>query len=192
MATRTSSAPAAIGWLGNELYKRVFLLSGAAVILSAATISFFNTTLGAAQFEQMYSGAALAAITLMPYMISAAVAAITAIGVMAIVPTVGLMVPAESIRERLHALSEGDLASRLAIKSRSPYMQSIISELNLATTTMGHHVARLKLINRQQWELLEAMREITVVSNQAQLVVLIEQMERNWEKIAEIEDTLTT
>jgi hypothetical protein len=89
-------------------------------------------------------------------------------------------------------MASGDMASRVGLKPKAAIMQAVISELNLATSSIGHDIATWKMINRQQWELLEAMREITVVNGQAQLIKLIEQMERNWERIAEIEAKIRT
>ncbi len=176
----------------SSVYRRVFFLSGSAVILSAATIIIFNTTMSISRIEQFCTGAELVALTLMPYMISAAVAAITAIGVMALVPAIRLQAPAKSISARLRALADGDLAGTIHTTEKAPHLQELTNELNIATGSLSHKIAQWKVINRQQWELLESMRETTVVSGQKQLVMIIEQMERNWEKIAVIEDELTT
>ena len=176
----------------TTVFRSAFFLSGTAVILSAATISYFNSAVSRIPLDQICGGAELAALTLMPYMISAAVAAITAIAVMALIPSVRYDGPSRLVQERLQSLASGDLKDKVAVKTAAPQMQALIADLNIATSTLGHEIATIKLINRQQWELLEAMREITVVHGQAQLVTIIEQMEKNWEKVAEIEDRLTT
>lgn len=175
-----------------NLAGRIALLIGSAIALSALTIFVFNTTISNAQLVQVYSGVELAALTLIPYMISAAVAAITAICIMALVPAARLRQPATVVKERLQLLSQGDLSGKIHVRGTAPHVQELVYELNLATSNLSHQIAQWKVINRQQWELLEAMREITVVSGQRQLSLIIDQMQRNWEKIAEIEARLTT
>ena len=176
----------------RKLHARIALLIGSAITLSGATIITFQMTLSKADLVPVFDGVEYAALTLLPYMISAVVAAITAVGVMALIPAMQLQQPANEVRERLQSLSEGDLASKITTREKIPHIQELVYELNLATSGLSHDIAQWKVINRQQWELLEAMREITVVSNQRQLVQIIEQMERNWEKIAVIEDRLKT
>ncbi len=171
--------------------KRAAFLAGTAIVISAATILFFNM-LYELRLDLMSDGVQLMAVTMFPYLVSAVIAAITAIAVISMVPSARLSQPTETIRERLQAMATGDLASRVNAKPKSAIMQAMIADLNLATGTISHDIASWKMINRQQWELLETLREITVVSRQKEMVRVIEQMERNWEKIAEIEARLTT
>ncbi|HOD66175.1 MAG TPA: hypothetical protein PLR32_07600 [candidate division Zixibacteria bacterium] len=177
---------------GQQVATRAMLLIGSAVTLSALIIIAFNWTLSRSTLEQIGSGVELAALTLVPYMIAAAVAAITALCVLLMVPAAQLRQPATVIRDRLQALANGDLASRIQGRKPAPHVQELVYELNLATSNLSHQIAQWKVINRQQWELLEAMREITVVDGHRQLVRIIEQMQANWEKIAEIEERLKT
>ncbi len=176
----------------QAVFKRAAFLTGVAITLSAATIFAFDAALSSLDFGAASSSLQLFALTLFPYMLSAVIAAMTAIAVMSMLPSASLAAPTKAIRDRLQAMASGDLAGKVGLKPKSATMQAMISELNLATSTIGHDIATWKLINRQNWELLEAMREITVVGGQAQLVTIIEQMERNWERIAEIEAKIRT
>ena len=176
----------------SGIFGKMILMSGSAVVLSAATIIYFNSTFAEARLEGVYNSLELAAITLMPYMISAAVAAITAIAILAMMPTVTMSRPAEAVCNRLRLMAIGDLETKIPIQGHAPAMHHVVNELNVATTSLGNLVAQWKLINRQQWELLEAIRGITIVNNNGQIVKIVEQMESNWEKIAEIESQLIT
>lgn len=176
----------------HNLSTRVAFLIGSAVTLSALIIGVFNSTFSRAQLEQVCSGVELAAWSLIPYMISAAVAAITAICVLSLLPAAKMQQPAPAVKDRLQGLADGDLATKIQTRRVPPHLQEVVYELNMATSNLSHQVAQWKVINRQQWELLEAMREITVVNGQKQLVRIIEQMETNWEKIAQIEDSFKT
>lgn len=175
-----------------SLFSRVAFLTGSAVTISALTIFVFNTTFSRMQVETVFTGMEIIGLSLVPYLISAVVAAITAICVLSLVPLTNLQQPATVVKQRLQSLAEGDLASKVMTRGAAPHIQELVYEVNLASSNLGSQIAQWKVINRQQWELLEAMREITVVSGQRQIVRIIEQMEKNWEKIAEIEARLKT
>ncbi len=175
-----------------SLVSRVAFLIGSAVTISALTIFVFNSTISRVQMEPVFTGLEIIGLSVVPYLISAVVAAITAICVLSLVPATHLQQPATVVKQRLQSMAEGDLSSKIQARSSAPHIQELVYEMNMATSNLGSQIAQWKVINRQQWELLEAMREITVVSGQRQLVRIIEQMEKNWEKIAEIEAKLKT
>ena len=52
--------------------------------------------------------------------------------------------------------------------------------------------AKLKIINRQQWNLLELIRQASLNDDSEFALKMIEKMEENWYKIAEIESKLKT
>ncbi len=175
-----------------RVYAKLGLMSGSAVILSAATIMYFNSTFTDEHLGRVYSNLELAAITLMPYMISAAVAAITAISITTLLPLLKVYRTVEPLQERLRLLAAGDLTSRIQSLSGSQRLSEIALEFNNTVASLGNDIAQWKLVNRQQWEVLQSIRREAVAANNQLILVHIEKMEENWSKIAEIEDRLIT
>jgi hypothetical protein len=125
-------------------------------------------------------------------MISALVAAITAVAIMRIFPMAEQPVSLQHIRDRISALSDGDLASHLRIHTSDETMKSIANELNFAVGQIGHQIALWKVINRQQWELLNCVHSAGKRDDGEAVCRYVEQIELNWQRIAEIEAKLTT
>ena len=193
MASHVVSAQ--ISGLKNSLindYRRVGLMGLAAVVLSAATIIYYNHKMYAELIANTYNVIGLAAITLMPYMISAVIATITTIGITSMLPMVKSEQAARKIHQRVKELAEGDLTTHSRLDCSNAHLKDIAGELNYAIGFMGSSVAQWKIINRQQWDLLEAVRRATLKENHIQALKLIDKMEENWRMTAQIEDRFKT
>lgn len=175
----------------KKLGTTVGVMAGSAICLSAAVIAWFNTVYSPDDMAFMGNQIELAAVTLMPYMISAVVAAITAIGIIALWPSVTSVSPSEKIISRLRDLKTGDLSTKLNVRG-AHNLGEIAVELNQAVDSLNGQVAQLKVINRQQWDYLCEIRTAAEASSFAGVLNGIVKMERNWEKLAAIEAELTT
>ncbi|MBD3258822.1 HAMP domain-containing protein [candidate division GN15 bacterium] len=129
----------------------------------------------------------LAVQTLMPYMISAVIAAITAIGVMTILPTTRVVEPTRQLVIRLNEVAAGDLTTRVRLHADDP-LREVANSFNAAVGEMGSQIAAWKVINRQQWGVLCHIRHAVEMGNMQEALQHVKQMERNWDKIAEIEE----
>jgi methyl-accepting chemotaxis protein len=176
----------------TQYYSRIGLLSGTAIVLSAAVITFFNSSVYTDSSAQVYNSLELAAVTLMPYMISAVIAAITAIGVMTILPMARSRQSAQEIYLRLREVADGNLSNRARIDAGSDILKDIAHELNASVNNLGSNFAQLKIINRQQWDLLQGIRQQSVKADDQLVLGFVMKMEENWRKIAEIEDRIRT
>ncbi|NOY88972.1 MAG: hypothetical protein GXO93_06215 [FCB group bacterium] len=177
----------------KQYYNRLAILILTAIILSAVIIIYFNNVSSYDyQVFDVYNSLEIAAVTLLPYMISAVVAAITAIGIMTILPLVKSIRFAHQIQLRLRKMAEGDLSDKLQIEIESDYWKDIAYEINNASGYLGGMIAKLKIINRQQWNLLELIRQASLNDDSEFALKMIEKMEENWYKIAEIESKLKT
>jgi methyl-accepting chemotaxis protein len=175
----------------SSLLRSIGFMAASAVFISAAIIYFFNTIFLDSGLAEFGNGLETAALTLLPYMMSAVVAAITAIGIIAIWPTLRAVNPSEKILSRIRELSEGDLTSTIKVTS-SHQLDSIATELNEAVGHLRKQVNELKLINRAQWSVLCRIRAAAEVNNVSDVLKAVETMEKNWEKVASIEAELTT
>lgn len=173
-------------------YKQVWLMAGAAVLLSAATIIYYNYKWYNEQIANVINQFELATITLMPYMISAVVATITAIGIREMLPMLRSAQDARHIHGRMKQLAGGDLTVVSRLDCENPHLKDIAVQLNYAVGFLGSSVAQWKIINRQQWDLLENIRRATLKEDHSRALKMIEKMEENWRMIAEIEDRFKT
>jgi pentatricopeptide repeat protein len=168
-----------------QLYLRVWLLSISALVICGAVI------IRSMQWSQGSFLADMSSLIELPYMISAVVAAMTAVAVITILPTARSIDPAERLVDRLREMGDGDLTTRLHLKEDGQ-LREIAHELNQAVTSIGHQVSTLKVVNRQQWQSLCEIRGCLERGNPDHALKFVEEMERNWSKIAEIEKKLTT
>lgn len=175
----------------SRLYGRIALLTGSAIIICAAVITYFNSADSGSLLADVGSALDLALVTLLPYMISAVVAASTAIAVLTMLPAARSIDSTERVLDRLKELGAGNLSSRLNVASEGR-LKDIVSELNHAVGTLGHQISTLKIINRQQWGSLCCIREAAQQNDYQAVLRHVEEMERNWRRIAEIEQQLTT
>ena len=173
-------------------YKQVWHMSTAAFLLSAATIIYYNYKWYNEQIANVISQFELATITLMPYMISAAVAAITTIGIREILPVLRSAKEARHIHGRLKQLAKGDLTIVSRLDCENEHLKDIAVQLNYAVGFMGSSLAQWKIINRQQWDLLENVRQATLREDHMRALKMIDKMEENWRMIADIEDRFKT
>lgn len=183
--------PGGIAHLRSRIYRSVFFMTGAALFVSTALILSFNSAVFKSGAVRLLSASELAAYSLMPYMISAIIAAITAIGVMTILPSARGIGASERIVGRLRSLAAGDLSGTLRIKGDDQHRE-IAAELNNSVSLVCTRVTQLKVINRQQWGILCQIRATAEQNGQPAIVRLVEEMEGNWKRLAEVESALVT
>lgn len=179
-----------VGTGKQRFYKTMVLMVSTAVILSAAVIIYFQQVAELGTFD-VGGQVQLLTATLLPYLISAAIAAVTAIGILTMLPAVRACAPAQLITYRLKELREGNLQSTVKIGTNHQ-LQDLASELNMAISSLGGQLTKLKVVNRQQWRVLCQIRTAAMAGNNDEVVKRVEEMERNWVKIAEIEEKLMT
>jgi len=173
-------------------YPTIGLMAGSAVAVSAAVIIFFNDLFDVETLGRVRDSFQVAVLTLVPYMISAAVAAITAIGIVNILPLTRMSEPLDMLQVRVREMAVGDLASRVNIEANHPQLRRLSRELNYTAGDLGRRIAEWKVVNRQQWEVLQSMRAAGESENNEAVLLLVEQMEKNWQKIAAIEEQFIT
>ncbi|UCD64119.1 MAG: hypothetical protein JSW34_01415 [Candidatus Zixiibacteriota bacterium] len=173
-------------------YRRIWLLGTSAAVLSVAVIVYYSHKMYYEQIQHVYTWLELLGITLMPYMISAVVATLTAIGIMTMLPMIRSKQTAYRILLRLKRLSDGDLTVGSRVESDNQHLRDVATELNYAIGTLSGLVAQWKIINRQQWDLLEGIRDEAVSDKSLIILSLVEKMEENWKMIAQIEGRLST
>lgn len=178
--------------LARFFLTRIGIMVGSALILSAAVITYFDSYGTSALTTGVQTKLTLAAQTLFPYMISAAVAAITAIGVIAMLPMARRVTPTSILQERLHRLAEGDLTTPVNVTRLDIQMKGIAHELNRSIGHLGKSIAELKVINRQQWDYLESIRVSLERGETNSALTALQIMEKNWQRIAEIEQGIET
>lgn len=172
------------------LYRRMAVMVGGSVAMSAATILFSNRLLSAEVLESTVNGLHLASVTLMPYMISAGIAAVTAIGITTMLPAARTAEPTRKIVTRLRELGTGNLASAVRLKDGQPMIE-LAAELNAASAALGSRLAAWKVVNRQQWGILCRVRLAAELGDTAQVLAYVVEMEKNWDKVAEIEEKIS-
>jgi methyl-accepting chemotaxis protein len=176
----------------KRLYRRLAVISAAAFVASVAIILYRPLFPANEQVDFVCSSLVIAADTLLPYMISAVVAAITVVAVLTVVPLGRTFDNLDMIRERIHALAGGDLSTRLHVSTDTPELKMLAADVNLTVSFLGDHVAQWKIINRQQWDILEHLRQSAAKGDPDAVLKYVERMQKNWERIAEIEEKLST
>ena len=173
-------------------YPTIGLMAISAVALSAAVIIYFNDLFDESLLSEVGDSFQVAILSLIPYMISAAVAAITAIGIVNIYPLIRITDSLDVLQNHVREIAMGDLASRVRIEANHPQLRRLSRELNYTAGDLGRRIAELKVINRQQWEILQSVRAAGESENHDEVLSLVEQMEKNWRKIAAIEEQFIT
>jgi methyl-accepting chemotaxis protein len=186
-----SSAVASAGSVFDKsrLYRKATFMGMSAVLASAAIIAFYDYNVGQAQTAGVSTNLELAATTLMPYMISAVIATITAIGVLTMLPSAKVAAPAEQVVFRLREISDGDLTVRIRLEGDDPLKEVGIA-FNAAAANLGDQIAHWKVVNRQQWGVLCRIRQAVEENDAEQALRFVAEMEQNWDRIAEIEQQL--
>ena len=176
----------------SQIMREVGFLTLAAILLSGGIIWFYNRVLFNEQIYEIYSQSELAGITFMPYFISAAIAALTALYITYYIPTMMAKKQSHQIAERLQMLGQGDLASFARIQSSSEEINHISKELSYTVAQWNSHMSQMKIINRQQWDLIQAVKKAAVKNDSLSILMHLKEIEQNWNKIAEIEELIKT
>ena len=166
------------------------LLSG--LVLSAAIIIYSNYTLRYDALIELYSSFELELLTILPYMLAAVVAAITALAVIHLVPNMRTKFYADILKDRIIELGRGDLVSTTKYEISDPNLKPMAKELRNAIGVLNNSVANLKIINRQQWEYLQSIKQALLKEDCGDIRLYVSKMEANWDKIVEIEETIET
>lgn len=175
----------------SSFYRRASILVIATVVLCATMIVHYTDWQAGSFMEEFSSMIDIGINTLLPYMISAVIAAITAIAIMAMVPAKPAQDQSYYIAQRLRGMVQGDLHSKVAVKSEGN-LREVSYELNRAIATLNSQVSKLKVLNRQQWESLCEIRTAVERQDGAAALRHIQNMEQNWSRIAEVEKSLST
>ncbi len=185
MQAETIELPAKSRW-----YKAIAVMAAAALTVSTAVILLYEpSTL--AQSSASAGQMSLFVNSMLPFMISAVVAALTAIGILSVAPILKAYDPACMILTRLRGLRGGDLSTRLRLRP-DHQLRALAGELNLAVIEVGRQVAQLKTINRRQWDVLQDIKTAVAEDDIDQAMLQVRIMENNWERLAEIEESLVT
>ncbi len=169
----------------------ITLMAGSAVLISATIIIYFNSLFSGQESHTVGSNIELAATSLVPYLLSALVSAVTAVGIIAIIPLVRSEGSSEVISSRLRQLGCGDLITAVPVTGGNQ-LEDIVGELNSAVIGLHHNIDQLKVVNRQQWDRLCEIRDAATRGDCAGAIVGIGKMEKGWEKLASIEAKLRT
>jgi methyl-accepting chemotaxis protein len=173
----------------SHLYRKIVFMGWSAIIASAAIIAYFDLNMGDSGLASRTSEWSLAVNTLVPYLIAALISAITAIGVMTIWPSTRVVGEARELVRSLNEIYSGDLTSRVRLKGDDP-LTEVGSALNESTSRLAKDISQWKLINRRQWGALCRIRQAVESGQTQQALVHVVEMEKNWDRIAEIENRL--
>lgn len=171
---------------------RISFIAVSGLILAASIIIYFNQTIPRETLLSLYGTFAFPLVTFTPYLLSAVVAAITTICVINLIPLLKSRRNAYLIAERIRQIGEGDLVTRLKIDDVGGIMKEISRELSISIGQLNHSVAKIKIINRQQWNYLQSIKEASLKEDYEVVSQMITKMESNWEMTAEIEELFRT
>ena len=174
-----------------RLYRTALFMGLSAVMVSAAIIWFYNDHVLGAVSSGISNRIQLTLMTLMPYMISAVISAITAVGVMTILPTTRVAAPVHQVVTKLKEIADGDLTVRVRMDGEDP-LKDVGTAFNSAVSSLSDQVAHWKIVNRQQWGVLCRIRQAVEENDPEQALRWVAEMEQNWDRIAEIENRLIT
>lgn len=172
------------------LYRSMTIMGVTTVVLSAAVIAFMNGLTSYDVWDDVFGQLELVTVTMMPYMISAVIAAMTSIAIITMLPFFKVLGIMTSVHHRLHLLSDGDLCSKIPAGKGSHH--EIALTLNDAVDKLASRVSQMKAINRKQWDTLEMIRFSAQRDDLSNVMSLIEEMEENWVRVSKIEEQLIT
>ena len=193
MSTLTgANKPLSVGIPDERILGKIGFLVGSAILLSGGIIWFYNQIIYNEQVFDIYTNLQLAGITLMPYMISAAIAAITAMCIMNFIPLAKSKLPAHLLAVRIKEFGEGDLSAFSRLNCRNEQLKEISTELCMAVNNWNSKMSQMKIINRQQWDLLQDIKRRAAKNDGQEILNYVQKMENNWIKIAEIEEFINS
>jgi len=176
----------------SEALKNIGFISGATILLSIGIIWFHNRVLFNEEFYTIYSELELFGITLMPYMISGAIAALTAMYLVHYIPTVQGRDSSHQLASRIKKFGEGDLITFARIHSDNEEINEIAKELSYTVGQWNSQMSQMKIINRQQWDLLQEVKQAASRNDSVKILLHLDKIEENWLKTAEIEELIRT
>ncbi len=174
----------------KALFRSITIMGVTAVVLSATVIAFINSLSSSSIADSAFGQFEMFAATIMPYLISAVIGAITSIAIITMLPFFKVLKILTSLHHRIHLLSNGDLCSKVPVGKGSH--QEIAMSLNDAVDRLASRISQIKAINRKQWDLLEMVRLSAQRDNISKAMPIIEEMEENWVKVAKLEEQLIT
>lgn len=193
MSTLTgANQPLSVNLPDERILGKIGFLVGSAILLSGGIIWFYNQIIYNDQVFDIYTNLQLAGITLMPYMISAAIAAITAMCIMNFIPLAKSKLPAYQLAVRIREFGEGDLSTFSRLNCRNDQLKEISTELSMAVNNWNSKMSQMKIINRQQWDLLQDIKSRASKNDGQEILNHVQKMENNWIKIAEIEEFINS
>ncbi|MBU0983247.1 MAG: hypothetical protein KKA42_05220 [candidate division Zixibacteria bacterium] len=175
----------------SQLYRTTAFMALSAILTSAALITYFSNAEMASSGTAATNPLHIGVVTLMPYMISAVIAAITAIAAMTIIPAAQFGESTSRIMQGLNEVQAGDLTARVRLSSNDQ-LKEAGNSFNSAVSELSNSIAQWKVIDRQQWGALCRIRAAVESNHPEEALQFVEEMERNWDKIAEIENRLIT
>lgn len=175
----------------NNLYLRIAILLTSSLLVCTSLIYFFGTQLTDIVASGMATVADIALVSLLPYFLAGVVLATTVVAVSTIWPSTKTIGPSEAILQRLRLLTGGDLGYKERIQAEGP-MKEITYELSRAIGMLRMQINEMKIINRQQWATLGEIRAAVERGDRDSALTHIREMERTWQRTAEIERKLRT
>lgn len=174
----------------RALFRTIGILGFSAVTLSAAVIAYFNGLFLNDGIINVMGQIELLTTSVMPYLISAVIAAITASSINTIIPFFKIISVQAQVHNRLELLAKGDLCSK--IPAGRGQAAIVAHTLNEAVDHLASRVSQLKAINRKQWDLAESIRMSAKKGDCAIVLQAVDQMEENWKRASKIEEQLST
>jgi len=110
----------------------------------------------------------------------------------AFLPWIRLPDAVHTVQARFREMAAGDLASRIQIQGDGVHARQLARELNCALGDLSAMIARWKLLDRAQWDLVETVRIAAERKDLDEVTRQIKLMEKNFEKIGEVHQELIT
>ncbi len=174
----------------KALFRTIGILGFSAIALSAVVIAYFNGLFYNEGLADVMGQLELLTTSIMPYLISAVIASITAVSINTIIPFFKILSIQAKVQNRLELLAKGDLCSK--IPAGRGQAAIVAHTLNDAVDSLASRVSQIKAVNRKQWDLAESIRMAAKKGDCNIVLQAIDQMEENWTRVAKIESQLTT